>query len=160
MTPTVEVELDEDLDDGEEGVGVGVGVAVLVSEGVSVGVGLEVGASVGGLELVGVGVGVGVLISVLLLLLLLEAELLEPELEESPLGTSKVTMLALEPGGTVTTQPVAPPAPVKTFKASITFTAMLEGSIEQGTPLQPGPSHSILIPKLGRTLRNGVVACR
>lgn len=150
----MEVELDEALDDGDEGVGVGVGVAVMDSEGVSVGVGLEVGISVEVLEPVGVGVGVSVL------LLLLEAEPLEPELEESPLGTSNVTMLALEPGGTVTTQPVAPPAPVNTFKASITFTDMLEGSIEQGTPLQPGPSHSILIPKLGRTLRKGVVGCK
>lgn len=162
----VEVELEEELDDemgvGVEvlvGVGVGVSVDVSVSVGVGVGVGVEVGVevevSVEVSELVGVGVGVGVLV------LDEVAGLVGSELLESSLAPiSKTTMLALEPGGTVTTQPVAPPAPMNTSKALIWLTSMLEGSILQGRPLQPSPSHSISIPKLGLTLRKGVVGSR
>lgn len=144
----VTVELEEDSDEG-----VGVGVEVL--EGV--GVGVSVGVSVEVLELVGVGVGVLVLDEVAVLV---GTETVS-ELEESPLAsTSKTTMLALEPGGTVMTQPVAPPAPVNMSRASMMLTAMVEGSILQGRPLQPGPSHSTSIPKLGRTLRKGVVGSK
>lgn len=156
----VEVELDEDSD---EGVGVGVGVEVLegvgfeVSSGDSVGVGVAVEV----LELV--GRGVGVLVLVLDDVGMLDTGLLcglESPLEEPLPSTSKTIMLPLRPGGTVTTQPVAPPAPVNTSSASMTLTSMEDGSILQGRPLQPSPSHSIEIPKFGRTLRKGVVGSR
>jgi hypothetical protein len=138
---------------------VGVGVEVEVSEGVEV----EVGVSVV-LVLVGVGVGVEVLVLVLELELLVEVGVLvETSMvsdEVLPLPSfSKTTMCAVEPLGTVTTQPVAPPAPTK-GSPIISLTLLIAGSILQGRPLQPPPSHSISIPKSGLTLRKGVVGSK
>jgi hypothetical protein len=147
---TVEVEL---------GVGVEVGVSVDegVRVGVEMGVGVLVGVSVEVLVLVGVGVGVEVLVLVGV------AELVETEMVSDsvlPLPSfSKTTMWAVSPLGTVTTQPVAPPAPVKGLPI-ISLTELTAGSILQGRPLQPSPSHSISIPKSGLTLRKGVVGSR
>jgi hypothetical protein len=138
----VEVELPE-LEEEE---------AAEVVEEAEVEVEVEVGVSV-------VEVVVGALV---LLELLLLAELVETDtvsLEEPP-EVSKTTMLALAPEGTVTTQPVAPPAPVKTSGASISFTPMVEGSIRQGRPLQPLPSQRISIPNSGLTSRKGVAGSR
>jgi hypothetical protein len=138
---------------------VGVGVEVEVSEGVEV----EVGVSVV-LVLVGVGVGVEVLVLVLELELLVDVGVLvETSMvsdEVLPLPSfSKTTMCAVEPLGTVTTQPVAPPAPTK-GSPIISLTLLIAGSILQGRPLQPPPSHSISIPKSGLTLRKGVVGSK
>jgi hypothetical protein len=112
---------------------------------------------------VGVSVVEVVVGATVLLVLLLLAELVEDDflssLEEPP-EMSKTTMLALAPEGTVTTQPVAPPAPVKTSGASISLTPMVEGSIRQGRPLQPSPSHRISIPNSGLTSRKGVAGSR
>ena len=142
---------------------VGVGVEVEVSEGVEV----EVGVSV---VLVLVGVGVGVEVLVLVLVLELELELLVEvgvlvetstvSDEVLPLPSfSKTTMCAVEPLGTVTTQPVAPPAPTK-GSPIISLTSLTAGSILQGRPLQPPPSHSISIPKSGLTVRKGVAGSK
>lgn len=113
---------------------------------------VELGASV-----VEVVVGAAVLVVLLLL-----DELEEDDLDslEEPPEMSKTTMLALAPEGTVTTQPVAPPAPVKTSGAFISLTPMVEGSIRQGRPLQPSPSHRISIPNSGFTSRKGVAGSR
>jgi hypothetical protein len=142
-------------------------VEVEVVEGVEVEIEVlvEVGVSV---VLVEVGVGVGVEVEVLLELLELVLEGVTVlvgtdtvSLELEPLSSiSKTTILALEPLEAVTTQPVAPPAPVKTSGALISFTPMVEGSIRQGKPLQSSPSHSISIPNSGLTSRKGVVGSR
>jgi hypothetical protein len=145
---------------------VAVAVEVEVDEGVGVeveeGVGVLVGVSV--LVLVGVGVGDEVLMLVLELELELEvAELVGTETvseEVLPLPSfSKTTICAVSPFGTVTTQPVAPPAPTKGFPI-ISLTELTAGSILQGRPLQPSPSHSISIPNSGLTSRKGVVGSR
>jgi hypothetical protein len=137
--------------------GVGVEVGVSVDEGV--GVGVEVGVGV----LVGVSVEVLVLVGVEVLVLVGVAVLVETEMVSDsvlPLPSfSKTTMWAVSPLGTVTTQPVAPPAPVKGVPI-ISLTELTAGSILQGRPLQPPPSHSISIPKSGLTLRKGVVGSR
>lgn len=72
---------------------------------------------------------------------------------------SKMTTLAFSPLGTVTTQKVAPPAPTEELPI-ISLTAFTSGSILQGRPLQPPPSHSISTPKSGTTSRKGVVGSR
>jgi hypothetical protein len=90
----VEVELEVELELVEVEVGVGVGVVDVVGVGVGVGLGVELG----------VGVGDG-------LCLLLELDLAEPEPPEE-LPALKTTMFAVWPLGTVTTQKLAPPAPV------------------------------------------------
>lgn len=93
---------------------------------------------------VGVGVGVGEGVAAALL-----EELEDPEPEDP--STLNVTMLAVLPDGTVTTQKSAPPAPVA--ESELDTTPMpLDGSIEHGRPLQPPPGHSILIPKVGTVL--------
>lgn len=153
---TVEVEV-------ELGVGVEVGVSVDegVGVGVEVGVGVLVGVSVEVLVLVLVGVGVGVEVLVLVLVgvaVLVGTEMVSDSVLPLP-SFSKTTMWAVSPLGTVTTQPVAPPAPVKGVPI-ISLTLLTAGSILQGRPLQPSPSHSISIPKSGLTWRNGVVGSR
>lgn len=160
----VEVELEVELE-----VEVGVGVEVEVDEGVEVEV--EVGVSVV-LVLVGVGVGVEVEVEVLVLVLELELELevlvgvavlVETSMVSDDvlplLSFSKTIMCAVSPLGMVTTQPVAPPAPVKGLPI-ISLTLLTAGSILQGRPWQPSPSHSISIPKSGMTLRKGVAGSR
>jgi hypothetical protein len=57
--------------------------------------------------------------------------------------TSKTTMLALAPLGTVTTQKEPPPAPSEPLPV-ISLTAFLDGSIAQGRPLQLAPSSQII----------------
>lgn len=170
----LEVELAVELE-----VEVGVGVEVEVDEGVEVEVEVEVEVGVGVsvvlvLVLVGVGVGVEVLVLVLVLVLELELELeLEVLVEVGVLvetsmvsdevlpllSFSKTIMCAVSPLGMVTTQPVAPPAPVKGLPI-ISLTSLTAGSILQGRPWQPSPSHSISTPKSGLILRNGVVGSR
>jgi hypothetical protein len=59
------------------------------------------------------------------------------------------TMLAFTPEGTVTTQKLAPPAPLAWSALETPPTPALEGSMEQGRPLQPSPSHSMLMPNVG-----------
>ena len=71
----------------------------------------------------------------------------------------KTTMLAFDPWGTVTTQNAPPPAPSDELP-TISLTLFFSGSIAQGRPLQPPPSHSILTPQFGITSRNGVVGSR
>ena len=160
----VKVELEVEL---ELEVEVGVGVEVEVDEGVEVEV--EVGVSVV-LVLVGVGVGVEVEVLVLVLVLVLELEelvevgvLVETSMvsdEVLPLlSFSKTIMCAVSPLGMVTTQPVAPPAPVKGLPI-ISLTLLTAGSILQGRPWQPSPSHSISTPKSGTVLRKGVAGSR
>lgn len=81
-----------------------------------------------------------------------EDEESEPELEPEPELPSvlKVTMLAVPPLGTVTTQNDAPPAP--TADSLLSTLPEELGEIEQGSPLQPPLGHSILTPKVGRVL--------
>lgn len=76
----------------------------------------------------------------------------EPELEPEPELPSvlKVTMLAVPPLGTVTTQNDAPPAP--TADSLLSTSPEELGEMEQGSPLQPPSGHSILTPKVGRVL--------
>jgi hypothetical protein len=57
--------------------------------------------------------------------------------------TSKTTMLALAPLGTVTTQKEPPPAPSEPLPV-ISLIAFLDGSIAQGRPLQLAPSSQII----------------
>lgn len=162
----VKVELEVEL---ELEVEVGVGVEVEVDEGVEVEVEVGVGVSV---VLVLVGVGVGVEVEVLVLVLELELELEElvevGVLVETSmvsdevlplLSFSKTIMCAVSPLGMVTTQPVAPPAPVKGLPI-ISLTLLTAGSILQGRPWQPSPSHSISTPKSGTVLRKGVAGSR
>ena len=157
---TLKVELVEEVE-----LEVEVGAEVEVSEGVEV----EEEVSVV-LVMVGVGVKVEVLVLVLVLVLELELELLvevgvlvETSMvsdEVLPLPSfSKTTICAVEPLGTVTTQPVAPPAPTKESPV-ISLTSLTAGSILQGRPLQSPPSHTISIPKSGLTLRKGVVGSK
>lgn len=74
----------------------------------------------------------------------------EPELEPELPSVLKVTMLAVPPLGTVTTQNDAPPAPTADSLLSTLPDEL--GEIEQGSPLQPPSGHSILTPKVGRVL--------
>lgn len=72
---------------------------------------------------------------------------------------SKTTICAFSPFGTVTTQNEAPPAPSSVLPI-ISLTLFTSGSILQGSPLHPSPSHSISTPNSGTSLRNGVVGSR
>jgi hypothetical protein len=58
------------------------------------------------------------------------------------------TMLALLPLGTVTTQKLAPPAPVSAVRPLMVGLSP-EISMLQGSPLHPPPGHSILSPNSG-----------
>ena len=109
--------------------------AEVAGAGVGVGVGVVVG--------VGVGASVGASV---------ELGVPEPALE-SP--GWKMTTLAVVPLGIVTTQKLAPPAPADSSALVTPPTPTTEGSMEQGTPLHPGPEHSILTPKLGVVLSKG-----
>lgn len=60
-----------------------------------------------------------------------------------------MTMLAVWPEGTVTTQKLAPPSPVVASGLSTSLMPMLEGSILHGVPLHPPPGHSMLSPNVG-----------
>lgn len=118
-----------EVDGVEDGAGVGVGEGEGVGDGVGEGLGTA--------ELDDTGLAD-------------ELEDTEPPLEPSTLN---VTMLAVEPEGTVTTQKSAPPAPVAESALETTPTP-LEGLIEHGRPLQPPPGHSILTPKVGGVLES------
>lgn len=67
----------------------------------------------------------------------------------SCLPTGKMTTLAFPPLGTVTTQKLAPPAPDAAVALFTLPTPSLDGSIEQGVPMQLPVTHSILTPKVG-----------
>lgn len=73
---------------------------------------------------------------------LLEAGLLGAGAELSP--ASKTLMLAFCPLGTVTTQKAPPPAPSAASFEVTWFKPLLEGSILQGSPLQPAPSSQVI----------------
>lgn len=78
----------------------------------------------------------------------------EPLLSSRP-STSNTTILAFASLGTVTTQKVAPPAPGVSVPEHW-LTECFLGSIAQGRPLQPSPSHSILTPHFGISFLKGV----
>jgi hypothetical protein len=107
---------------------------------VCVGVAVDVGVDVG----VGVGVGVGLGVA-----LTLDEEALDPEELELESPALKISILADPPGGTVTTQKFALPAPEDWSELDTPPTPLTEGSIEQGRPLHPEPEHVILTPKVG-----------
>lgn len=71
----------------------------------------------------------------------------------------KTTRLALEPLGTVTTQKLAPPAPIVPLVLH-SLTLCTAGSMAHGNPLQPPPGHSILTPQFGIFSRKGVAGSR
>jgi hypothetical protein len=134
-----EVELDDDVDDE-------VDECVELDEDEELLVDVDDGGGVEVLELVedGVGVGVGV------------GEALEEaafdedagfELPELPI--SKTTISAVNPEGTVTTQKLAPPAPLAWSALVTPPIPSVDGSFEHGSPLHPEPEHSTLIPKVG-----------
>lgn len=68
--------------------------------------------------------------------------------------TSKTTMLAVMPLGTVTTQKLAPPAPAAEREDSTFPMPSLAGLMEQGVPLQPSPEQTIFTPKVGAVLES------
>lgn len=70
----------------------------------------------------------------------------EPALESPVL---KTTMLAVWPFGMVTTQNWEPPAPLDLSALVTPPIPSLDGSMEQGVPLQPEPAQTILIPNVG-----------
>lgn len=137
-----EIVLDQaaDVEDEEEETSVELSASELLEvEGLDDEDEVELGVGVG----VGVGLGVGLGVDDAAALL---EELEDPESDDP--STLNVTMLAVLPDGTVTTQKSAPPAPVAESELDTTPTP-LEGSIEHGSPLQPPPGHSILMPKVG-----------
>ena len=75
------------------------------------------------------------------------------------IGPSKTTKLAVTPLGTVTTQKFAPPAP-SVLLPTISLIAFWDGSIAQGSPLQPGPLQTISTPQVGMTFLKGVAGSR
>jgi hypothetical protein len=99
---------------------------------------------------VGVGVGVGVFVGWGFSALLFDCDCEELPLSALPAG--KTTTLAVEPFGTVTTQKLEPPAPDAWSLLVTPPTPLTVGSMEQGSPLQPPPLHSILTPKVGGVL--------
>lgn len=76
-------------------------------------------------------------------------ELVSLTLLESDPSIGKVTMLALPPGGMVTTQNLTLSAPDPTWLLVTPPTPFLDGSISQGKPRQLPVKHSILMPKSG-----------
>lgn len=72
---------------------------------------------------------------------------------------SVTTYLAEPPLGTVTTQDAAPPAPIELLPTT-SLTPCWDGSIAHGRPLQPPPSHSISMLKVGFSSLNGVAGSR
>lgn len=78
-----------------------------------------------------------------------DAGLALEELESPALNT---TMFAVPPFGTVTTQKLAPPAPVAELGLVTSLTLLTAGSIEHGKPLQVPPEQVIFIPQVGSVL--------
>jgi len=74
----------------------------------------------------------------------------DDELPVEP-STLNTTILAVLPFGTVTTQNWAPPTPVVETGLVNPPIPSSAGLIEHGRPLQPPPSHSTLIPYVGRS---------
>ncbi len=62
------------------------------------------------------------------------------------------TMLAVPPLGTVTTQKLAPPAPLAPSALVTLKSLTLDAPISHGRPLQPPPGHSTRRPKVGFVL--------
>ena len=99
------------------------------------------------------GVGLGVLLALLALLVLevegtaMDDDELEPPEPPEPLPPfSNTTTWAFSPLGTVTTQKAPSPAPPVVVSPVTSLTLFVFGSILQGRPLQPPPSHSISTP--------------
>ena len=67
----------------------------------------------------------------------------------------KMTMLAVSPLGTVTTQKSAPPAPVAARSLLTLKPSTVAGLISHGSPLQRPDAHSILMPNVGRLSLSG-----
>lgn len=82
-----------------------------------------------------------------------EPPLFGPELELLPAEPSKTSKFAVAPGGTVTTQNDAPPAPSVALP-TISFTPFWLGSIAHGRPLQEPPLQVISTPQFGMVLLN------
>lgn len=143
-----EDKLDVDVDVGlgleELELDVGLVLDVLevdVDDGVGVGVGVDDGddEELGGLELEAAFEG---------------DELDDPDDPYLPLPdpdppTSKTSMTAFPPLGTVATQKLVPPAPVLESELVTVPGLLTDGSIEQGKPLHPPPGQVILRPKVG-----------
>ena len=68
------------------------------------------------------------------------------EVSSSSPPFSKTTTWAFSPLGTVTTQKAPSPAPPVVVSPETSLTLFVFGSILQGRPLQPPPSHSISTP--------------
>ena len=68
------------------------------------------------------------------------------EVSSSSPPFSKTTIWAFSPLGTVTTQKAPSPAPPVVVSPETSLTLFVFGSILQGRPLQPPPSHSISTP--------------
>ena len=68
------------------------------------------------------------------------------EVSSSSPPFSKTTIWAFSPLGTVTTQKAPSPAPPVVVSPVTSLTLFVFGSILQGRPLQPPPSHSISTP--------------
>ncbi|OLL25688.1 hypothetical protein NEOLI_000871 [Neolecta irregularis DAH-3] len=66
-----------------------------------------------------------------------------------PPSSWKTTSFTAEPGGAVTTQNSAAPAPVEATGDVTLLNPSLLGVIEQGIPRHPWPLHSSLAPKSG-----------
>lgn len=73
--------------------------------------------------------------------------------------SSATTYRAEPPLGTVTTQEAAPPAPTELLPTS-SLTPCWDGSMAHGRPLQPSPSHTTSILKVGFSSLNGVAGSR
>lgn len=145
-------------------VGVSVGVEDVELEELWVGVGVETSLTSGGeldddvlfccggggggegSDFLGESTGLSSFLSSLSLLLAFES-------------SSTTTYRAEPPLGTVTTQEAAPPAPTELLPTS-SLTPCWDGSMAQGRPLQPSPSHTISILKVGFSSLNGVAGSR
>src|SRR5208282_3057060 len=75
-----------------------------------------------------------------------EATIADAVVGELAVPASKTTMLADAPFGTVTTQKLAPPAPLVKLLLVTSFRPLTEGPIPQGMLSQP---HSIFTPHEG-----------
>ena len=78
-----------------------------------------------------------------------ELDDLDDPLPDPDPPTSKTSMTAFPPLGTVATQKLVPPAPVLESELVTVPGLFTDGSIEQGKPLQPPPGQVILRPKVG-----------